>query len=54
MQAFAATWGSDARFVLRSPRGVQKVLELVGIAKQPPIAVGEDAPAASHEDSFIF
>jgi hypothetical protein len=24
------------------------------IAKRPPIAVGEDAPAASHEDSFIF
>jgi anti-anti-sigma factor len=49
-----ATGPGATRVVLRSPRrGVQKVLELVGIAKRPPIAVGEDAPA-SHEDSFIF
>jgi anti-anti-sigma factor len=49
-----ATAPGAARAVLRSPRrGVQKVLELVGIAKRPPIAVGKHAPA-SHEDSFIF
>jgi anti-anti-sigma factor len=49
-----ATGPAATRVVLRSPRrGVQQVLELVGIAKRPPTAVGEDAPA-SHEDSFIF
>jgi anti-anti-sigma factor len=49
-----ATGPAATRVVLRSPRrGVQKVLELVGIAKRPPIAVGEGAPA-SHEDLFIF
>lgn len=42
------------RVVLRSPRrGVQKVLELVGIAKRPPIAGGE-GEQASREDFFIF
>lgn len=42
------------RVVLRSPRrGVQKVLELVGIGKRPPIAGGE-GEQASREDFFIF
>ena len=42
------------RVVLRSPRrGVQKVLELVGIAKRPAIAGGE-GEQASREDFFIF
>jgi anti-anti-sigma factor len=49
-----ATGPGAARVVVRSPRrGVQKVLELVGVAKRPPIAVGEGR-AASHEDFFIF
>ena len=49
-----ATGPMATRVVLRSPRrGVQKVIEVVGTAKRPPIAVGEDAPA-SHEDLFIF
>jgi anti-anti-sigma factor len=42
------------RVVLRSPRrGVQKVLELVGMARRPPIA-GNEGEQASREDFFIF
>ena len=49
-----ATGPEATRVVLRSPRrGVQKVLELVGIAKRPSMAAGEGEPA-SREDLFIF
>ena len=53
LQTLAQVPGAT-RVVLRSPRrGVQKVLELVGIAKRPPIAGGE-GEQASREDFFIF
>jgi anti-anti-sigma factor len=49
-----ATGPAATRVVLRSPRrGVQKVLELAGIGRRPPIAAGEGEPA-SREDLFIF